>query len=138
MVYRTDDNNNPTAFTTDLAAEAGLVEGTDYEQGDPFTISGHQFYTAKILGNALSVTIRLIDKVGFYTTIGGVMRWIYIAIPYQVWLGLSYDWKVYTIGQMYQREGGTAMKGLFGPPPQANPINLNVSEQIKFSVGVSS
>ena len=34
--FRTDRNNNPTAFTTSVAAEAGLILGTDYAVGDPF------------------------------------------------------------------------------------------------------
>lgn len=132
MIFRTDKNNNPTAFTTDLAKEAGLIEGTDYEVGDPFTISGHVFYTAHILGNALSVTIKLIDKVGFYTTIGGVMRWSYIAIPFTVWENLSYNWKVFVIGFMYSREGGTTMKDLFTSTQAPVNIGIGVASGLGF------
>lgn len=112
MGFRTDDNNNPTAFTTDLAAEAGLVLGTDYEQGDSFEAGGHTYFTAKLLGDPLQTTIILIDKVGFYTTMPH-QRWTYMALPYHLWLNLNPLQKAYTIGIMYQNEGGTTMKGLF-------------------------
>lgn len=105
--YRTDKNNNPTAFTTDLAEEGGLIKGIDYEEGDAFG----NLHTAKIIGDPVSVTIKLIDKIGFFTN-AAVQRWKYIAIPYKIWSSLSYVEKLYVISWMYQHEGGEAMKCL--------------------------
>lgn len=112
MSFRTDLNNNPTAFTTDIAKEALLVEGVDYTQGDSFTSGDRTFYTAKLLGDAGEITIRVIDKLGFYTEPPNA-RWTYIAIPYHLWMSLTLQQKLYTIGYMYQNEGGTTMKSDF-------------------------
>ena len=116
---RTDENNNPTAFTTDIAKEAGLVLGVDYEQGTPFAsaIPGRPFYTAKLLWDPIALTIRVINAVGFYTNLGS-QRWSYIAMPQFVWHNLFPDsisgpGKCDVIGFMYQREGGTEMRNLF-------------------------
>lgn len=114
---RTDDHNNPTAFTTDLAKEAGLVEGIDYTQGAPFTVTVSDretatLYTAKLLGDPLAVTIKVIDAVGFYTR-SGAQRWSYTATPKIAWDELSPETQRDIIGLMYQREGGTAMIPLF-------------------------
>lgn len=118
-MFRTDSHNNPTAFTTDLAREAGLSENVDFSQGDSFQeidhISGtvlHTFYTARLLGDPIETTIRLINKVGFYTKLGQV-RWIYIAIPFWIWTTLDPTTKRKVIGFMYQHEGGTELRGLF-------------------------
>ena len=108
---RTDQNNNPTAFTTDLAREAGLVLGVDYAQGDQFP-NGEKFWTAKLLGDPVTVTCRLIDKVGFFTSTNAV-RWGYIEFPHFVWLQMTPAMKRDVIGWMYQREGGVAMRDLF-------------------------
>ena len=110
--FRTDRNNNPTAFTTDLAKEANLIQGVDYENGDSFTVENHIYYTAKLLGDPVEVTIKLIDILGFYTN-GNIIRWVYIGIPYFVWKDLTYAVKKQVIGFMYVKEGGTALKGLF-------------------------
>lgn len=112
MSFRTDNNNNPTAFTTDIAKEAELVLGTDYVQGDSFTAEDSLFYTAKLLGDPIAVTIKVIDKIGFYTSVPHA-RWTYISMPFKLWLNLTLVQKTYVIGFMYQNEGGTAMKGLF-------------------------
>lgn len=113
MTFRTDESNNPTAFTTDIAKEAGLELGVDYLVGDVFYgITRQPFYTAKLLGDPIAITIRVIDKIGFYTTPPNA-RWTYIAIPYFLWKELTLDQKKAVIGYMYQNEGGTAMKGLF-------------------------
>lgn len=112
---RTDEHNNPTAFTTDIAKEAGLVLGTDYEAGRPFSVPGNTmktYYTARILGDPIALTIKVIDTIGFYTSHGDI-RWIYIGIPKWIWDGLTREQKVKTIGFMYSHEGGTALKGLF-------------------------
>jgi hypothetical protein len=119
-MFRTDNNNNPTAFTTDIAQEAGLVLGTDYEIGDSFQVpygnGVRTYHTAKLLGNPLEVTIKVIDKIGFYTEMPHA-RWVYIAIPYKLWLSFTEKQKEYTIGIMYQNEGGTEMKSLFPTEP---------------------
>ena len=111
-MMRTDANNNPTAFTTDIAKSAGLVYGTDYVQGDPFTAGLITYFTAKLLGDPIAITIKVIDKIGFYTQ-PPHQRWTYIGIPYKLWLELAPDQKKYVIGYMYQNEGGTEMKSLF-------------------------
>jgi hypothetical protein len=108
---RTDDNNNPTAFTVDLAAQAGLLLTVDYIDGTPFP-SPSKLITAKLLGDPVAITIRVIDVVGFYTQEGG-QRWEYIAMPKFLWNELLEDEQRDIIGFMYQREGGVAMRRLF-------------------------
>jgi hypothetical protein len=110
--FRTDLNNNPTAFTTDIAKQAGLVLGVDYEQGDSFQAGTMTLYTAKLLGDPIEITIRVLDSIGFYTK-AGAMRWSYIGIPLFIWLDLTSVQMRDVIGFMYQREGGTAMLSLF-------------------------
>ncbi len=107
---RTDANNNPTAFTTDLAHQAGLILGKDYNIGDPF--DGSLFHTAKLLDDPIILTIRLINAVGFYTQ-HGEQRWTYIGLPKFIWKALSSDQQRDIIGFMYRHEGGTAMRHLF-------------------------
>lgn len=113
---RTDRHNNPTAFTTDIARQAGLVEHVDYETGEPFTVPGMHgpvtYHTAKLLLNPIELTLRVIDHLGFYLKTGG-QRWPYIGMPQFVWEGLARDARVHVIGWMYQHEGGVAMKHLF-------------------------
>src|SRR6185369_10154793 len=109
---RTDEHNNPTAFTTDIAKLAGLIEGVDYERGRPFQVGTATYYTAKLLLDPIATTLRVIDAIGFYTKAGG-QRWIYIGIPKFIWDALDHATKVKVIGFMYQHEGGTAMKPLF-------------------------
>lgn len=111
--YRTDLHRNPTAFTTDLAKQAGLLFGKDYIVGQSFGGDGHPvLYTAKLLGDPVALTIRLLDAVGFYTQLG-TQRWSYIAMPSFVWNGLEAVVKRHVIGFMYRHEGGTAMRDLF-------------------------
>lgn len=99
---RTDRNNNPTAFTTDLAKQAGLVLGKDYVVGDKFPTGN--LYTARLVGDPVATTIKLIDKVGFLTA-SGQPRWTYANIPQSQWNRLTYDQKKSVVQQMYQREG---------------------------------
>jgi hypothetical protein len=115
--FRTDDNNNPTAFTTDVAAMA-LQKDIDYVAGEPFP-SPSALVTARLIGDPVAVTVKLIDSVGYYTQTGA-QRWDYIALPKFLWSSLTYDQKRDVIGFMYQREGGVAMWNLFpnGPDPQ--------------------
>jgi hypothetical protein len=108
---RTDDNNNPAAFTTEIAAQAGLVKGTDYIDGTPFP-GPSTLVTAKLLGDPITITIRAIDAIGYYTKLG-YPRWVYIALPKFVWDAMTAEQKRDVIGFHYQREGGTAMRRLF-------------------------
>ncbi len=107
-MLRTDRNMNPTAFTTALAKQAGLVNGVDYAIGDPFEGG----VTAKLLKDPVETTIRLIDSVGFLTA-AGQPRWTYISMPRFVWQALGKSTKIQLIGWMYEHEGGTDMQGLF-------------------------
>jgi hypothetical protein len=109
---RTDDNNNPAAFTIDIAKQAGLRPGVDYVAGDPFP-SPSRLVTAKLIGDPVAITIRVIDAIGFYTEATHSQRWEYIGIPHFVWMFLSPSQQRDVIGFMYQREGGTAMRHLF-------------------------
>ena len=113
---RTDRNNNPTAFTTDVAKAAGLILGTDYAQGDPFTVPTAKgpmtLYTAKLLGDPVELTIKAIDHAGFYTHAGAV-RWTYMAMPTWLWQQQTRATKVRIIGEMYGHEGGTELRHLF-------------------------
>ena len=111
MSFRTDNNNNPTAFTTEVAKNGGLRLNLDYAFGDLFTIEGHTYYTAKLLHNPIDLTIQLIDKIGFRTSHGA--RWTYINMPKFLWDSLDRTMKVRIIADMYQNEGGITMKGLF-------------------------
>lgn len=109
--FRTDRNNNPTAMTTDVARTAGLVEGKDYVQGDPFqTGNGQTLYTAKLLGDPIQTTIKAIDQGGF-TTQSGQNRWSYTQnIPganNADWAKLNNDQKAAVVAQMYKNEGGS-------------------------------
>lgn len=109
---RTDRNNNPTAFTTAIAKEAGLNDGVDYEQGDPFQAGNQTYYTAKLLGDPLKLTIQVIDKIGF-RTINGYCRWTYVQMPTWIWSLLNTEQKIQFVAYMYRNEGGTTMKGIF-------------------------
>ncbi len=112
MPYRTDRNNNPIAFTVNIAEQAGLKVGVDYVQGDPFFDGGHQYFTAKLLGDPVTLSIHVIDELSFYTQ-SGQPRWIYIAMPNFVWKSLDNDMKKLVVGFMYHKEGGSVMSGLF-------------------------
>ena len=109
--FRTDRNRNPAAFTVDLAKQGGLILNNDYVVGDPFP-DNPRIFTAKLLGDPVDITIRLIDVVGYYTKARGP-RWSYIAMPRFIWSSLARDEKRDVVGFHYQMEGGTAMRGLF-------------------------
>jgi len=108
---RTDRHNNPTAFTTDIAKQAGLKEGVDYEVGDPFP-NNPNLKTATILGDPIATTIKVIDKIGFQTA-SGKQRWSYINMPKSQWDGMTYQQKKNTIAKMYTNEGGSQLKQYF-------------------------
>ena len=105
---RTDRHNNPAAFTTDIAKQAGLIEGKDFTAGDPFP-NNPNLRTAMLIGDPYEKTIKVIDNIGF-TTQGGATRWTYTnSIPganNQEWKNLSQAQKVQVVQQMYQHEGG--------------------------------
>lgn len=111
-MMRTDRNRNPAAFVTDLARQAGLVLGVDYEIGDGFQVGKQTLYTARLLGDPVELTIRVIDKVGYYTKTGAP-RWTYIQMPKFVWAMLDPKQKRRVIAEHYRHEGGTEMAGLF-------------------------
>lgn len=117
---RTDRHNNPAAFTTDIARQAGLVEGVDYVRGDAFPENPNMF-TAKLLGNPIETTIRVIDKIGFQTQ-SGATRWTYTdSIPganNASWSKLGFAEKAAIIKDMYRHEGGNG--SLFGINPGEN------------------
>jgi hypothetical protein len=108
---RTDANNNPAAFTVDIARQAGLIYGTDWESGTPFPAPS-ELVTAKLLGDPIQLTIRVIDLIG-YQTHAGLPRWTYINMPRFVWESLTPAQKRDVIGYHYQHEGGVAMRSLF-------------------------
>ncbi len=108
---RTDANNNPAAFTTDIAKQAGLVLNVDYCAGDPFPTPS-TLVTAKLLGDPIKTTIRVIDAIG-YRTNAGAPRWTYICLPKFVWNAFSYEQKRDVIGYHYLNEAGTEMRHLF-------------------------
>lgn len=107
---RTDRNNNPTAFTTDVAKTAGLKEGVDYVKGDTF--SGGKYATAKLLGDPIDTTIKVIDNIGFQTA-SGKPRWSYINMSKSEWDKMNYNQKKQVIATMYQNEGGSQLRSLF-------------------------
>lgn len=108
---RTDRNKNPAALTTDVARQAGLREHVDYIQGDQFP-GGALYWTAKLLGDPVALTIQVFDAIGFYTKMGQP-RWSYIAVPAELWATFTHEQKVLTVAACYKREGGTEMKSLF-------------------------
>jgi len=101
--FRTDRHNNPTAFTTQIAEQAGLKEGIDYEVGDTFP-NNPNFKTARLLGDPVETTIKVIDNIGFFTQ-GGQPRWTHTQMTPEQWNSLSYEQKRDIIKDMYQKEG---------------------------------
>lgn len=112
MSFRTDRNNNPVAFTTDIAKQGGLILGTDYTEGEPF--DNGRFHTAKLLGDPIALTIQVIDRIGFFTSTGA-QRWTYIRFPNADWQKLSFYGKKEIIHLMYHNEGGKELERLFAP-----------------------
>ena len=108
---RADRNNNPAAFTTDIAKEAGLILGVDYIVGDVFQ-DNNKLYTAKLLKDPIDLTIKVIDKITYYTR-SGKTRWNYIAIPKFIWELLTYEEKKQVIKFHYRNEGGTELLKLW-------------------------
>lgn len=111
-MFRTDTHNNPAAFTTDVAHQAGLAEGIDYTVGDSFQAGELTYHTARLIGDPVALTIRVIDKIG-YKTRQGVPRWSYICLPNFVWKAFTPSQKRDIVGYHYYNEKGTAMMSLF-------------------------
>lgn len=110
---RTDRHANPTAFTTDIAKQAWLEEGVDYEIGDAFGANG-QYHTAKILWDPIATTIKVIDKIGFKTQ-KGASRWTYtdkLGLNDETWAKMDTTQKTEAIKKMYKQEGWSG--SLFG------------------------
>lgn len=116
ITFRTDRNNNPAAFTADVAEAGGLELDVDYVEGDPFKADGKTYYTARLLGDPIELTIRVIDAATYYTR-SGKSRWNYstknIAIPTFTWKSMTYEQKRDVIGFHYANEGGVALRHLF-------------------------
>ena len=125
--FRTDRHNNPTAFITQIARQAGLVYGNEYEAGDAFP--NGRYRTARLLKDPIGLTIRVIDRIGFWNQKGSP-RWVYVGaiieavtanltskqireVAMFAWSLLSKKQKTVVIGTMYNHEGGKEMEGLF-------------------------
>ncbi len=110
---RTDRHNNPAAFTVDVAKNAGLKEGVDYTVGDPFP-NNPNLKTARLIGDPVAQTIKVIDRIGFYTQ-SGKPRWSYVGSLKGAsdWKNLGYEQKKNIIAQMYSHEGGSKLKQYF-------------------------
>jgi hypothetical protein len=111
-MFRTDENNNPAAFTTQIAEQAGLRAGVDYSTGTPFKVGDSTFYTAKLLGDPVQLTINVITAIGYYTK-EGHPRWTYICFPKFMWDQMTWNEKRDVVGFHYKNEGGTEMRQLF-------------------------
>lgn len=132
---RTDRHNNPAAFTVDIARQAGLVEGVDFVRGDAFPDNPNLF-TAKLLGNPIETTIRVIDKIGFMTQ-GGQNRWTYTdTIPganNNDWQKLGFQEKAQVIKDMYRHEGGNG--SLFGISMDDKPLTPQQATSVRSIAG---
>lgn len=95
-----------------MADQAGLEPSRDYLDGDSFMSGGQRYFTAKLLGDPIALTIRVIDALG-YRTRSGIPRWTYIEMPKFVWDSLTPELKRDVIGYHYQHEGGETMRHLF-------------------------
>lgn len=126
MSFRTDRHNNPAAFTTQIAAQAGLTLGVDYTTGDAFNSGGQIYYTAKLLGDPIELTKRVIDNIGYFTKTGSP-RWTYIALPKFIWDQLTDDGKLQVIAYHYKHEGGTELNHLF-----VKDIQVSVGDKVEF------
>lgn len=119
---RTERNNNPTAMTTDVAKMLWWVLGVDYEIGDSFlTASGQTLYTAKLIGDPIETTIRLIDRwiangIDPFYRANWQWRWSYISkiwITKDKWLKMSPAEKADVIAQMLKHEWGSMENMLY-------------------------
>jgi hypothetical protein len=109
-IMRTDRHNNPTAFTSDIAKQGGLIEGVDYISGDTF--NNGRLATAVLIGDPVEQTIKVIDNIGFHTQ-SGKRRWSHTALSESRWNSLNYAQKADVIKKMYQREGNQGLLNNF-------------------------
>lgn len=119
---RTERNNNPTAMTTDVAKMLWWELGVDYEIWDPFTTASWQtLYTAKLIGDPIETTIRLIDRWiangidPFYRS-NWQWRWSYISkiwVTKDKWLKMTDAEKADVIAQMLKHEWGSMENMLY-------------------------
>ena len=137
---RTDRHLNPTAFTTDIAEQAGLQEGVDYEKGDPFPKEegGDRFHTAKLLKDPIDTTIKVIDKIGLLSDLGSP-RWKSKGISdtewgkwEKEWPNMSKEQKIEVIKKMYSGEGGTKLNQLFKTDVPQNSDSLRLAKKYDF------
>lgn len=124
--WRTDRHNNPTAFTTDIARQAGLVEGRDYVVGDAFP-GNPNLRTAKLLGDPIQTTIQVIDSIGFYTQ-DGRQRWSHTAMSPQQWRALSPEQRASVVAEMYRNEGGSG--SLVGGTTGSKPLTKSQKQTV--------
>lgn len=107
---RTERNNNPTAMTTDVAKSLWWVEWVDYVQWDSFqTGDWRTLYTAKLIGDPIETTIKLLDNAAntwrwaFYTK-WWAKRWTHTGMSDAERLKLSPEEKKNVVLKMLQRE----------------------------------
>ncbi len=86
------------------------LPGGEFVNGDPFPTG--PLITAKLIGDPIALTIRVLDKVGYFTR-AGTARWTYIDMPKFVWDMLTNEQKRIVIHFHYVHEGGTTMLALF-------------------------
>ena len=119
---RTERNNNPTAMTTDVAKMLWGVLWVDYEIWDAFTTAGGSvLYTAKLIGDPIETTIRLIDRwiangIDPFYRANWQGRWSYISkiwITKEKWLNMSPSEKADIIAQMLKHEWGSMENMLY-------------------------
>lgn len=130
---RTDRHNNPTAFITQIAEQAGLVPGVEWTPGDPFP-NNPNLRTARLIGDPIALTIKVLDRIGFYTP-SGKPRWTYVnSLPgINNWRNLNYGQKANIIAQMYRHEGGNGSLlrgGQGGPAGQGQGGPSNAYQQL--------
>lgn len=105
---RTDRHNNPTAFTTDIAKQAWLIEWVDYIVWDAFP-DNPNMKTAKLIWDPFEQTIKVIDKIWFKTQSWN-SRWTYtdkLWMTNEKWKTLSDEEKKNFITRMYKEEWGS-------------------------------
>lgn len=119
---RTERNNNPTAMTTDVAKMLWWELGVDYEIWDSFTTASWQtLYTAKLIGDPIETTIRLIDRwiangIDPFYRANWQWRWSYISkiwVTKDKWLKMTDAEKADVIAQMLKHEWGSMENMLY-------------------------
>lgn len=122
---RTDRHNNPTAFTTAIAEQAGLVLWKDYEQWDAFP-NNPNLHTARLLWDPIETTIKVIDKIGFFTGAGQPRR-THTAMSNEEWLALDSAGKAAVVADMYRKEWGNGSLIWETNSTQSNTPQTNTS-----------